>query len=168
MTLFNCWPQTLAAICRNMGIWDVFMLRPPGKIYMGFGAFNSDKLLSPNHAFITLDEASGNQGAEPLKNNNHTAKCEFLVIGWFLKIHGCQLTHSAHSSNWACRPSGHYCNNCPNALSSNEVTATHLIITHPQILIYAFRSPNELQRPDHMDSSTSNDFWRIWFSTKAC
>ena len=32
----QCWPQTLAAICRTMGIWDVFMLHPPGKTYVGF------------------------------------------------------------------------------------------------------------------------------------
>ena len=30
----QCWPQTLASICRNMGIWDIFMLRPPGNIYI--------------------------------------------------------------------------------------------------------------------------------------
>ena len=24
-------------LCRNMGIWNVCMLRPPGKIYLGFG-----------------------------------------------------------------------------------------------------------------------------------
>ena len=35
----SIWTQTLVAICRNMGILDVFMLRPPGKIYLGFGAF---------------------------------------------------------------------------------------------------------------------------------
>ena len=32
----QCWPQNLVAICRNMGIYDVFMLCPPGKIYLGF------------------------------------------------------------------------------------------------------------------------------------
>ena len=36
----QCWPQTLVAICRTMGIWDVFMLCPPGKIYLGFGELN--------------------------------------------------------------------------------------------------------------------------------
>ena len=35
----QCWPQTLVAICRNMDIWDVFMLHPPGKMYLGFGAY---------------------------------------------------------------------------------------------------------------------------------
>ena len=32
----QCRPQTLAAICRNMGIWDAFVLGLPGKIYLGF------------------------------------------------------------------------------------------------------------------------------------
>ena len=49
----QCWPQTLATICRNMGIWDVFMLHPPQKIYLGFVAFagtvptRSDSNLAP-------------------------------------------------------------------------------------------------------------------------
>ena len=49
----QCWPQTLATICRNMGIWDVFMLHPPRKIYLGFVAFagtvptRSDSNLTP-------------------------------------------------------------------------------------------------------------------------
>ena len=29
--------KLLAAIRRYLGIWDVFMLRPPGKLYLGFG-----------------------------------------------------------------------------------------------------------------------------------
>ena len=32
-----CWPQTLGAICRNMGIWNAFMLCPPGKYIWGLG-----------------------------------------------------------------------------------------------------------------------------------
>ena len=48
-SLFSCftidecqyWPQTLAAICSNMGIWDLFVLRPPGKIYLGFEALHT-------------------------------------------------------------------------------------------------------------------------------
>ena len=49
----QCWPQTLATICRNMGIWDVFMLHPPRKIYLVFVAFagtvptRSDSNLTP-------------------------------------------------------------------------------------------------------------------------
>ena len=33
----NADPQTLVEICRTMGIWDVFMLCVPGKIYLRFG-----------------------------------------------------------------------------------------------------------------------------------
>ena len=36
INICHCWPQTLVAICRNMGIWDVFTLCSPGKIYLGF------------------------------------------------------------------------------------------------------------------------------------
>ena len=49
----QCWPQTLATICRNMGIWDVSMLHPPRKIYLVFVAFagtvptRSDSNLTP-------------------------------------------------------------------------------------------------------------------------
>ena len=59
----KCWPQTLAAICRYMGIWDVFMLHPPGKIYLGFGAFagtvptRSDSNLAPYWACDSIANA---------------------------------------------------------------------------------------------------------------
>ena len=34
------------AICRNMGIWDVFMLRPIGKIYLGFVLFTFSRIVT--------------------------------------------------------------------------------------------------------------------------
>ena len=49
----QCRHQTLAAICRTMGIWDVFMLHLPGKIYLGFVSLD-----------ILVDTRSGN-GLEP-------------------------------------------------------------------------------------------------------
>ena len=35
----QCWPQTLAAISRHMGIWDVFCVRQ-GKYILGLGNYN--------------------------------------------------------------------------------------------------------------------------------
>ena len=49
----QCRPQTLAAICRNMGIWDVFMLRPQGKIYLGFASLPSIHSVVCNYSLVT-------------------------------------------------------------------------------------------------------------------
>ena len=38
MSMFT---QALVAIYRDMGIWDDFMLRPPGKYILGFGNCDS-------------------------------------------------------------------------------------------------------------------------------
>ena len=37
---YQCWPQALAAIWRNMGFCDVSMFYPPGKIYPGVTLLN--------------------------------------------------------------------------------------------------------------------------------
>ena len=42
----QCWPQTLAAICRNMGVCDVFTLCPPGEIYLGFIILPDNSVIS--------------------------------------------------------------------------------------------------------------------------
>ena len=57
--VYQCWPETVAAICRNMGIWDVFMLRLPGKIYPGVRNLfrvTSKKIL--NAVLLTLCEGN--------------------------------------------------------------------------------------------------------------
>ena len=55
----NADPQTLAAICRTMGIWDFFMLRPPGKYIWGLGNYQSQA--GPISEFINellIDDAA--------------------------------------------------------------------------------------------------------------
>ena len=85
----QCWPQTLATIRRNMGIWDVFMLHPPRKIYLGFVAFagtvhtRSDSNLAP---YVTpLLTHCGDETINRVRLSHSLARCQLERSNFELK-----------------------------------------------------------------------------------